>query len=83
MRKRGLCKEILRVHDETPSSHDENLMERQDNQHRIEVLKRAGLPSVEDMLIQTNQRLPRQLLYYSCARANAVEEGQGSDLKAL
>ena len=41
----------------------------------IEVLKRAGLPSLESMLIQTNlrwlghvermdnQRLPRQLLY--------------------
>ena len=27
-------KETPRVHDETPSSHNEHLMERQDNQHR-------------------------------------------------
>ena len=29
----GTCKETPRIHDETPSSHDEHLMERQDNQH--------------------------------------------------
>ena len=62
----------------------------------IEVLKRADLPSMEDMLIQMNLRwlgqvermdhqpLPLQLLYsqsHSYARANAIWIDQGSDLK--
>ena len=63
----------------------------------IKMLKRAGLPSMEDMLIQTNlrwhgnvermdhQRLPRQLMKstHSCVRANAIGVDQGSDLKTL
>ena len=62
----------------------------------IEVLKRAGLPSMEDMLIQMNlrwlghvermdERLPRQVLYSQLCegKRNQGRPMQGSDLKTL